>query len=76
MGFHVTTSCSTANIALCKSLGADKVIDYKATSISEELKKEGEVFDLVVDNVGDANDLYIAANAFLKPTGKFMQVGI
>jgi len=75
LGCHVTTSCSTGNVSLCKSIGADEVIDYKTTNVSEELKKKGQVFDLVVDNVGDPNDLYIAANTFLKSSGKFNQVG-
>jgi alkaline phosphatase D len=75
LGCHVTTSCSTGNVSLCKSIGADEVIDYKTANVSEELKKKGQVFDLVVDNVGDPNDLYIAANTFLKSTGKFNLVG-
>lgn len=77
LGCHVTTSCSTSNVSFCENLGADEVIDYKSTSVSAELKKKkkGEAFDLVVDNVGTPDDLYIASNDFLKPTGKFIQVG-
>jgi NADPH:quinone reductase-like Zn-dependent oxidoreductase len=33
MGCHVTTSCSTPNVQLCKELGADEVIDYKKGSV-------------------------------------------
>lgn len=76
LGCHVTTSCSTSNVSLCKSLGADEVIDYKSTSVCAELKKKKDnPFDLVIDNVGTPDDLYIASNDFLKPTGKFIQVG-
>lgn len=38
---HVTTSCSTGNVELCKSLGADEVIDYKKEDVLETLVKSG-----------------------------------
>ena len=41
LGCHVTTSCSTENVELCKSLGADEVINYKSTDVVETLKKGG-----------------------------------
>ncbi|MDY6525266.1 NADP-dependent oxidoreductase [Acinetobacter faecalis] len=47
-GAHVTTTVSTRNIALAKQLGADEVIDYRATSITT-LKND---FDLILDSVG------------------------
>jgi len=75
LGAHVTTSCSSANTQLCKDLGADEVIDYKAVDLSKELAKKGLVFDLVVDNVGVPADLYRASTRFLKPEGKYVQVG-
>ncbi|KAK3063491.1 hypothetical protein LTS18_015086 [Coniosporium uncinatum] len=75
LGAHVTTSCSGANAALCKELGADEVIDYKSTDVAQALAEKGMVFDLVVDNVGTPEDLYKASEAFLRPEGKFVQVG-
>lgn len=75
LGCSVTVSCSTANIALCKELGADEVIDYKVSDITEKLKVEGLVYDLVVDNVGEPHNLYVEATRFLKESGKFVQVG-
>lgn len=74
-GCRVTTSCSTANVELCRQLGADEVIDYKTSDVSQELKAKGPVFSLVVDNVGAPDDLYAAANDYLKVDGKFIQVG-
>lgn len=73
-GCHVTTSCSTANVELCKSLGADTVIDYKSQDLFAELKKLPP-FDLVVDNVGSARELYWASPSFTKPGAQFVQVG-
>ncbi|KAH7000669.1 hypothetical protein EDB80DRAFT_811970 [Ilyonectria destructans] len=73
MGAHVTTTCSTANMGLCRQLGADSVLDYKQVDVISELGKWGQVFDLAVDNVGTP-DLYETSHHFLKPDGKFVQV--
>ncbi|KAK6948841.1 hypothetical protein Daesc_008912 [Daldinia eschscholtzii] len=75
LGCHVTTSCSEKNAELCRSLGADEVIDYTKENVSEALKAKGQVYQLVVDNVGTPSDLHKAADHFLLPRGKFVQIG-
>lgn len=75
IGCHVTTTCSTPNIQLCKDLGADEVLDYTTTDIARELKARGQAFALAVDNVGTPPELYKAADVFLKEGAKFVQVG-
>ncbi|KAI1491745.1 zinc-binding oxidoreductase [Biscogniauxia mediterranea] len=72
---EVTASCSTANVELCRALGAREVIDYKAQDVVAALKEKGQIYDLVVDNVGDPG-LYAQCAAFLKKNGAYMQVGI
>ncbi|KAG4432166.1 hypothetical protein IFR05_012358 [Cadophora sp. M221] len=74
MGAKVTTTCSSANMELCKSLGADEVIDYKTSDIIATLKAKGQVFEAVIDNVGDSSALFNQCEAFLKPGGVFVQV--
>lgn len=73
-GCHVVTSCSGPNVDLCKSLGADQVIDYRTQNVVAELKKLPK-FDFIADNVGTPGDLYWQAHTFTKPGTKFVQVG-
>lgn len=74
LGCHVSVSCSGANVELCKSLGADDAIDYTKGSLAESVKASGQVFDLVVDNVGRPLDLYKASDEFLAAGGRYVQV--
>jgi NADPH:quinone reductase-like Zn-dependent oxidoreductase len=47
-GLYVISTCSAANAALVKSLGADEVIDYRSEDFAAKVKQ----IDLVLDNVG------------------------
>jgi len=47
-GAHVTGVCSTRNVELVRSLGADEVVDYT----KEDFSRAGRVYDIVCDTVG------------------------
>jgi NADPH:quinone reductase-like Zn-dependent oxidoreductase len=67
-GANVTAVCSTPNVSLVKSLGADLVIDYT----KEDFTKIGTLFDVVFDAVGKASKS--ACKKLLMPNGKFLSV--
>lgn len=67
-GANVTAVCSTSNINLVKSLGADNVIDY----LKEDFTKTETKFDIVFDAVGKTAKS--ACKNILKPNGHYVSV--
>lgn len=67
-GANVTAVCSTPNVILVKSLGADLVIDYT----KEDFTKIETRFDVVFDAVGKSSKS--ACKKLLMPNGKFLSV--
>jgi NADPH:quinone reductase-like Zn-dependent oxidoreductase len=68
-GAHVTGVCSTANLDLVKSLGADEVVDYTR----EDFSKAGRVYDVVCDTVGKSG--FSRTLRSLKRGGFYLRIG-
>jgi NADPH:quinone reductase-like Zn-dependent oxidoreductase len=69
LGAHVVGVCSTRNVEMVRSIGADEVVDYTAEDFTH--KKEG--YDLVLDTVG--NRSLSRMRRALAPHGTLLVVG-
>ena len=68
-GAEVTGVCSTRNVEMVRSIGADHVIDYK----KEDYTQSGQTFDLIIDMVG--NHSLLENRKVLNPEGIFVIIG-
>jgi NADPH:quinone reductase-like Zn-dependent oxidoreductase len=68
-GAEVTGVCSTRNVEMVRSLGADVVVDYT----QQDFVQGGKLYDLILDNVGNRSlsDLL----HLLTPSGRCVLVG-
>ena len=66
----VTAVCTTKNVELVRSLGADDVIDY----LQEDFTKNGSTYDVVFDAVGKHS--FRRARGSLKPGGVFIETDL
>ncbi len=66
----VTGVCSTANLGLVKSLGADAVVDYT----KEDCTDGRDLYDFVFDAVGKKKSSKLPFTKALAPDGKFISV--
>ena len=69
LGAQVTGVCSTRNLEMVRSIGADRVIDYTR----EDFTKSGQRYDVILDNV--ANHPLSAIRRVLNPKGRYIMVG-
>ncbi|UCC92643.1 MAG: NAD(P)-dependent alcohol dehydrogenase [Thermoplasmata archaeon] len=73
-GSNVTGVCSTSNVDMVRSLGADEVIDYT----KEDYEARSERYDLVLDavpqQVADRESLRTKGSSVLVPGGKYVSI--
>jgi NADPH:quinone reductase-like Zn-dependent oxidoreductase len=65
-GADITAVCSTKNLELVRSLGADAVIDYT----QEDFTKNGQTYDVIFDAVGKLS--FRRSRASLEPGGIYL----
>ncbi|HEX7476958.1 MAG TPA: NAD(P)-dependent alcohol dehydrogenase [Polyangiales bacterium] len=67
-GAHVAGVCSTANLQLVRSLGADQVIDYTC----DDFAKGSETYDIILDTTSTAT--FSRSESVLKQGGRLLAV--
>lgn len=67
-GAQVTAVCSTHNVELVRSLGADHVIDYT----KEDFTAGRSQYDVIIDNVGNRD--YLDLRRVVTPTGTIVTI--
>lgn len=72
LGAEVTGVCSTLNLEMVKSLGADHVMDYT----KQDSVPEGTRFDFMLDSVGriKTSELKKACRKALRPGGRYVSI--
>ena len=68
-GAEVTGVCSTRNLEMVRSLGADHVLDYTR----EDFAKGDQRYDVILDNV--PNHSLSECRRILNPQGKYVMIG-
>jgi NADPH:quinone reductase-like Zn-dependent oxidoreductase len=69
-GAEVTAVCSSANVDISRSIGADRVIDYTTTDFT----KDGSHYDVVLDVAGSRR--FSEYDEILNRDGTFVAVGV
>lgn len=67
VGATVTSVCSSKNVDLVMSLGADHVIDYT----QQDVTQTSQTYDIIFDTVGKIT--FGQAKRMLKPNGRYLQ---
>ncbi len=70
MGAQVTGVCSTRNVELVRTLGADEVVDYT----QDDFTKTGPVYDAIIDAVGKYS--FRKGRRALKPGGIYVATDV
>ena len=72
-GLLVSATCGTSNLAYARSLGADRVIDYKTEDVRQAVRDwSAEGVDVVLDAVGPAT--LPQALEMLRPGGRLISI--
>ncbi len=70
LGADVTAVCSTRNVAMVRSIGADQVIDYTEEDFTDSDRR----YDVMVDMVGSCS--LADCRRALEPRGTYVLVGV
>jgi NADPH:quinone reductase-like Zn-dependent oxidoreductase len=73
VGAEVTAVCSTRNVDLTRSIGADHVIDYTQEDFTKNRHKNKQRYDLILA-VNGYHPMFAYRRA-LRPTGRYVMIG-